>query len=91
MACGGGDFGTRTTCISWRSGQDEWTEHATLRSYKDISDILAFYINPISSHGKYLHAALVMQGDERIIIIGGGGVYRSSRLTGEIVKSKFAS
>ena len=84
VACGGWD--TRTDCISWRSGQDEWTHYATLRSYK-ISDCLVFHINPISSQQRKYHAAVVMQGDDRIIIIGGRGSY----FTGEIVKSKFAS
>ena len=52
-----------------------------------ISDCLAYHINLISSQERREHAAVVMQGDNRIIIIGGW----SSRLTGEIVKSKFAS
>ena len=34
VACGG--LYTLTSCISWRSGQDGWTHHAYLRSYKDI-------------------------------------------------------
>ena len=84
MACGGSN--TRTDCISWRSGQDGWTHYATLRSY-EISDCLAFHINPISSQERFDHAAVVMQGDDRIIIIGGPS---SSKLTGEIVKGKFA-
>ena len=45
MACGGGDTLVRRSCISWRIGQDEWTEHATLRSY-NISGIIAYHINP---------------------------------------------
>ena len=86
VACGGRY--TKTSCISWRSGQDEWTHYATLRSYK-ISDCLAFHINPISSQERDYHAAVVMQGDNKILIIGGWESSRS-KLTGEIVKSKFA-
>ena len=84
MACGG--HYTTTSCISWRSGQDGWNQYATLRSHK-IFDSLVFHINPISSQDRVDHAAVVMQGDDRIIIIGGRGSY----YTGEIVKSKFAS
>ena len=78
---------TKTSCISWRSGQDEWTHYTTLGSYK-ISDCLAFHNNPISRQQRLYHAAVVMQGDDSIIIIGG---YVSSGLTdtGEIVKSKY--
>ena len=85
VACGG--LYTLTSCISWRSGQNGWTHYATLRSYQ-ISDCLVFHINPISSQSRHYHAAVVMQADDRIIIIGG---WSSSMLTGEIVKSKFAS
>ena len=31
VACGGFYSSTRTSCISWRSGHDEWTQYATLR------------------------------------------------------------
>ena len=82
VACGG--INTMTDCISWRSGQDEWTHYANLRSH-EISDCL--HINAISSQERSDHAAVVMQADDRIIMIGGR---YSSRLTGEIVKSKFA-
>ena len=77
---------TKTSCISWRSGQDGWTHYATLRSYKDIT--LPFISILFFSQERSTHAAVV-QGDDRIIIIGGNG--RPSNYGGEIVKSKFVS
>ena len=31
VACGGQDAPAMTTCISWQSGQSEWTDYYTLR------------------------------------------------------------
>jgi len=56
VACGGDDRYTRKSCISWRSGQDEWTEYATLRPEK----------------GRENHAAVVMKGEKIIVIGGRG-------------------
>ena len=84
VACGGHDSTVRKSCISWRSGQNEWTQYETLRSHYK-SDHLAYH--SIFSQERYLHAAVVVQ-KYTIIIAGGEG---SSKYTGEIVKSKFAS
>ena len=80
VACGGRD--TTTDCISWRSGQDEWTHYATLRSYKDIT--LPFISILFFSQERYEHAAVVIR--DQIILVGGYG----SRFTGEILKGEFA-
>ena len=32
VACGGGDKRSRTSCISWKKGQDGWEDFHTLRS-----------------------------------------------------------
>ena len=82
MACGG--FDTKTDCISWRSGQDEWTHYATLRSYKDIT--LPFISILFFSQERHDHAAVVI--NEQIILVGGDD---SSMFNGELVKGKFAS
>ena len=74
---------TKTSCISWRSGQDEWTHYATLRSYK-ISDCPSFHINSISSQERRYHAAVVI--NDQIILVGGW----DSKFTGEIMKGEFA-
>ena len=82
MACGGSY--TWTDCISWRSGQDEWTHYATLRSYKDITS--PFISILFFSQERFYHAAVVIR--DQIILVGGGG---GSKFTGEIVKGEFAN
>jgi len=64
VACGGGS--TKTSCISWKKGQDGWEDFHTLSQERDD------------------HAAVVVDGEEDIIVLGGSG---SSETTGEIVKS----
>ena len=81
VACGGNEIATLTDCISWRSGQDEWTHYATLRSYKDIT--LLFISILFFSQSRAAHAAVVI--NKQIILVGGW----DSRLTGEIVKGEF--
>ena len=81
MACGGRD--TTTDCISWRSGQDEWTQYATLRSFKEIT--LPFISILFFSQERYQHAAVVL--NKQVILVGGSG---SNKFTGEIVKGEFA-
>jgi len=63
VACGGRD--TKTSCISWKKGQDGWEDFHTL------------------SQSRYYHAAVVVDGEEDIIVLGGW----DSTTTGEIVKS----
>jgi len=70
VACGGRE--TKTSCISWKKGQDGWEDFHTL------------------GQERYYHAAVVVDGEEDIIILG--GVDSGSSKTGEILKSgtKFA-
>ena len=83
VACGGSLPNTGTSCISWRSGQDEWKEYATLRSYKDNQSSY----QSLLSQKRWNHAAVVVLPNEEMIMIG--GAHPSSRNTGEIVKSEF--
>ena len=73
-----------TDCISWRSGQDEWTQYATLRSYEDIT--LPFISILFFSQSRWAHAAVVI--NEEIILVGGGSLI--GKFTGEIVKGEFS-
>ena len=65
------------------SGQDEWTQYATLRSFKDIT--LPFISILFFSQERHDHAAVVI--NKQIILVGGDD---SSMFNGELVKGMFA-
>ena len=68
VACGGES--NPRSCISWRAGQDDWTDYATLRC-----NLIILSYQSLFRHGRYNHAAVVLptRGKDTIFLIGGEG------------------
>jgi len=71
----GGEY-TLTSCISWRSGQDEWTEYATLSQKREVHAAVVLPTDHLIVLGGYdtssRYTGEIVRGEKRVTLQNGG-------------------